>query len=386
MATVYQRNGVFYAKYFDADGKRVSKNTGFSKKREAQRAAAKMEADALEQRRIASDKPKAFAVVIETAAREAASGDLTLARSEELIRRLRGIANPDFRQTNLNDWFEEWIEAQKPHVGDSTIRIYFDAKRRVTAALGSTKSYGPLDELKSDEIRTAILKISKKVKSSTTNMDLRVLRRVLEAACGEGLLTSNAAQSVRTLPTIDSVERAPFSAEEVRKLMDSAFSDEWRGLILIAAHTGLRLGDVILLSRENVEGSDVIIRPSKTARSRKTIRIPMTPPVMRWIGDKSGKFFPTLSQRSTSTHSTNFARLMEKAGVDRKVKLPGGVEASRSFHSLRHSFTSWLAEADVHSDIRRKLTGHSSAGVHDLYTHRDESLTRAIGELPNLQN
>ena len=62
MATVYQRNGVYYAKYFDADGKRVSKNTGLTKKRDAQRAAASMEADALELRAKNSEEPKAFRV------------------------------------------------------------------------------------------------------------------------------------------------------------------------------------------------------------------------------------------------------------------------------------------------------------------------------------
>ena len=51
---------------------------------------------------------------------------------------------------------------------------------------------------------------------------------------------------------------------------------------------------------------------------------------------------------------------------------------------LRHSFTSWLAEADVHADVRQKLTGHSSAGVHARYTHHDEALERAVASLPNL--
>lgn len=384
MATVYQRNGVYYAKYFDADGKRVSKNTGLTKKRDAQRAAASMEADALELRAKNSEEPKAFRVVIETAAREASSGDLTLARSEELIRRLREIANPEYRETNLSEWFEEWIDAQRPHVTDATIRIYSDAKRRVTGALGRVKSVGPISEIRAEDVRRAMLKISKQVKASTTNMDLRALRRALEAACSEGLITTNAAKSVRPLPTTDSTERAPFTAEEVRKLMEKASSDEWRGLILIAAHTGLRMGDVLKLSSDNIDGSDLIIRPEKTARSRKVIRVPMTPPVVAWIGEKKGAFFSTLSQRTTSTHSTNFARLMDKAEIEREVKLPGGIAARRSFHSLRHSFTSWLAEADVHSDIRRKLTGHSSSGVHDLYTHYDESLKRAIEELPDL--
>lgn len=166
-------------------------------------------------------------------------------------------------------------------------------------------------------------------------------------------------------PETDSTERAPFTAEEVGKLMAAATSDEWRGLILIAAHTGLRMGDVLSLGRENIEGGEIIIRPAKSKRTRATIRIPMTPPVEAWIDGREGAFFPELSKKTTSTHSTNFPRLMAKAGVPRDVILPGGIQARRSFHSLRHSFTSWLAEADVHSDIRRKLTGHRSAGVQD---------------------
>ena len=172
----------------------------------------------------------------------------------------------------------------------------------------------------------------------------------------------------------------------MRTLIDKASTDEWKGLILVAAHTGLRMGDVVSLTRDNVEGNDIIIRPSKTARSKTSVRIPMTPPVTAWVASRKKVFFPVLRKKTKATHSTNFTNLMVRAGVARKVKLPGGIEASRSFHSLRHSFTSWLAEADVHSDIRRKLTGHKSAGVHDQYTHHDESLARAIEELPDFQN
>jgi integrase len=75
---------------------------------------------------------------------------------------------------------------------------------------------------------------------------------------------------------------------------------------------------------------------------------------------------------------------MAKAGIPREVKLDGDATARRSFHSLRHSFTSWLADNDVHSDVRQQLTGHASAGVHARYTHHDEALERAIKKLPSL--
>lgn len=384
MATVYQRNGVFYAKFVNEHGKRTSKNTGMSRKRDAQREAARLETEALELRRKASDQPRAFASILETAVREANSGDLSLARSEELLRRLRAYANPDFREVSVDQWFGEWVEAQRPHVAESSMRTYADARRRMTDALGKVKANGQLTELTSADVRAALGKIAKKVKGATANMDLRAFRRALEAACGEGLVTSNVAKPVRPLPTTDSTERAPFTAEEVQKLIDSSPTDEWKGLILIAAHTGLRMSDVLSLKRTNIEGNDIVIRPVKTKRSRATIRVPMTRPVISWIGDRHGSFFPNMSRRTTATHSTTFPRIMKKAGVAQEATLPGGIEARRSFHCLRHSFTSWLAEADVPSDVRRKLTGHKSAGMHDLYTHHDESLRRAISELPDI--
>jgi integrase len=43
-----------------------------------------------------------------------------------------------------------------------------------------------------------------------------------------------------------------------------------------------------------------------------------------------------------------------------------------------------LAEADVHADVRQKLTGHSSSKIHQRYTHHDEALDRAVGMLPDL--
>jgi hypothetical protein len=72
MATVYKRaeTGTWYAKYFDADGKRVSKNTGSSSKREAERIAAGFETDERDERKKANQLPKAFAAILETVTRE----------------------------------------------------------------------------------------------------------------------------------------------------------------------------------------------------------------------------------------------------------------------------------------------------------------------------
>jgi hypothetical protein len=72
--------------------------------------------------------------------------------------------------------------------------------------------------------------------------------------------------------------------------------------------------------------------------------------------------------------SMYFKRLMERAGIDdgvaRKKDGKLGRNVSRlSFHSLRHSFNSAMANADVPLEIRHKLTGHASQDMNKHYTH-----------------
>jgi integrase len=75
---------------------------------------------------------------------------------------------------------------------------------------------------------------------------------------------------------------------------------------------------------------------------------------------------------------------MDKAGIDvplGKAKSDKGRRFRKlSFHALRHSFVSRLADAEVSPDVRKKFVGHSSDRVHDGYTHLDISLQAAAME------
>jgi site-specific recombinase XerD len=78
---------------------------------------------------------------------------------------------------------------------------------------------------------------------------------------------------------------------------------------------------------------------------------------------------------------------MDKAGIEGKITqhANGRALSSLSFHSLRHSFNSAMANAGVSQEIRQKLTGHSNADTNKIYTHHELApLRSAIAALPNL--
>ena len=124
----------------------------------------------------------------------------------------------------------------------------------------------------------------------------------METAIARELATHNPAKQSRALRETDSTERAPFTVEEVRKMIDhEKTSAEWKGAILIAAHTGLRLGDVLGLGRKHVSGSRLVIQPAKTARLRKVIKVPLTPAdFAKW---RSSFSWPIRTARTTEESS-----------------------------------------------------------------------------------
>jgi integrase len=56
-----------------------------------------------------------------------------------------------------------------------------------------------------------------------------------------------------------------------------------------------------------------------------------------------------------------------------------------SFHSLRHSFISRLANAEISPELRMTMVGHTTDDVHQRYTHLNLSLqAAAIGKLSSV--
>jgi integrase len=57
--------------------------------------------------------------------------------------------------------------------------------------------------------------------------------------------------------------------------------------------------------------------------------------------------------------------------------------SKRTFHFLRHSFNSALANAGVAEKVRRKLTGHALPMMNEKYTHLNaDTLKGSMASLP----
>ena len=380
------------------NGERQAVSSGSPKKSEAQELAAAIIARRARERKQHRELQPEMADILNQAAQLANRGALTVDRCRDYLKQIYHIgAGEDYPSYTVRQWLEAWLAEREPHVGQSTIKRYRQNIRDVLKAMGATVSKKELELLTAEDVRKVQTKLAARkvhgrpVARKTVNLKIADLRRALGTALEQGLVDRNVAKAVKSLPEEDSTVRTVFTPQEVQKLMSVA-TDEWRGVILLGAHTGLRLSNIVKLkwSEVDLERGCLHLQPVKQQRGAKkeAVFIPMTPSVLTYFKELSKKgahVFSSLHDRTKATHSTNFRRWMEKAKVPRKVTTDGGIEAMRSFHCLRHSYISWMTNQNVAEDVRMKLAAHKSSKVHAIYSHHDEDQLRdAVDLLPDL--
>jgi len=236
-------------------------------------------------------------------------------------------------------------------------------------------------------------------------------------------LLASPCSALERLPEDDSTQREVFTVAEVGKLVEAAgdaawqcsiFSarqpnaatraprcEDWQGMILVGFYAGARIGDCARLTwgNVNITRKTLSFMPAKTSRKRKVLEVPLHPRLMAFLAPRSNAndletpLFPSLFKTSPGGKAglcSQFIAIMDHAGIDRRTVregTKGGQRAqhARSFHALRHSLTSTLANADVSEEIRRRIVGHESADVHAAYTHHErKTLARAVAKMPSV--
>jgi hypothetical protein len=126
MATVYQHpsSKFYFARYTDpATGKRVSKSTKTTAKKQAKVIAGKFEAQARDES-LRADVPRILQRSVELASLEAQAGTLTLERAETLIRLMAAAANPTAKEGTFRRFSGAWLDELEPGITKQSFTDY----------------------------------------------------------------------------------------------------------------------------------------------------------------------------------------------------------------------------------------------------------------------
>jgi integrase len=311
------------------------------------------------------------------------------------LRRLLGeIEGQPMVYTSVKQTLEDWISSLKGSIAPATTTKYTGIKNAFLEWLGpraeaNLSSLGPKDFL---EYRNQLLNGGRTPKTA----DL-IVRKILGApfrqAVKLGTLSKNPLANVPALKK-GRFEKGVFAPEEISRLVSVAERD-WKGAILAAYFTGARLQDVCNLRWDSIDLAKKIIS-FRTGKTDQAITLSIHPELEDHLiicanSDDSRAFvFPTLAGKPSPGLSIAFKQIMEKAGIEagiarEKLGAKGRTISSRSWHSLRHSFNSALANQGVSQELRQKFTGHSTAEMNAVYTHHElETIRKAITSIPRL--
>jgi len=216
----------------------------------------------------------------------------------------------------------------------------------------------------------------KKVRSAnvspvTTNIELRCLRAAMNRAVDWKLLAMNPFFRQKLCPVPESVPTF-FSIDDFEKLIQ-AIRDVWfRLLVIVAVLTGMRRSEITNIRWCDVDFAQNTIRIQSNgdfrtkAGKRRVIAVGAT--VMKILSDL----------RPATVDNSQYVFTLKGKQITPALltkKLKKAVKASKvenqrlHFHSLRHTFASWLAQKGTSIYEIQKLLGHTDIKTTQIYAH-----------------
>jgi integrase len=340
-----------------------------------------------------TDRRKAAEVArtLERAARAARQNELTESQVRKWMDELlESTGQSPVRNVTVRSFATDWLGGKRLAVSRAAALRYERAVKLFLGGLGARADKPLAGVTPTDVAAYRDARLAENVAGGTLLHYVKAIRSLFTSARRRGLVLTNPAEGIE-LPRKRAHERVTFSVAELRALLALA-SPEWTTLLLLGWYTGGRLMDLACLDWDAIDLATGTVTFTQGKTSARVV-VPIHPELGEHLSsiatDRGGTLCPALAVTPATGRaglSQQFIGLMRAAGIDpQEVKTSKHALPLKSYHSLRHSFASALANSGVAADLRMKLTGHKSAQTHQVYTHHElETLRNAIESLPRL--
>ena len=238
------------------------------------------------------------------------------------------------------DGMIKWLEDYVPHL--SQPQIYQSHCRSIRPYIENVPMagiYKVAADMKMDML-------NKGLKPATINRRLSVLKRIATLAYSEWMWLKESPYK-RIISLSENNERhIALTREEVQRIADACECEVTKNLVLFAAYTGLRTGEIFRLTAFSLK-ENVLSVLGKGHRVRHL-------PLHKSEVDFVKKYIPL--QLSEGYLKRNFRGAADSVGL-------GHVK----FHDLRHTFGTWLAKENKPLNKIMSLMGHTTVTMAQRY-------------------
>ena len=227
---------------------------------------------------------------------------------------------------------------------------------------------------------------------------------MMKEAVSKGLIERNPVE-MTFARTVDRKKQELLTDEECARLFDiDRIKELWNDRIvyyvysLVAGLTGLRAGELLALTINEVQRNKIIVKRSynesygmSTTKTSEERVVPITDEIYRYLyvawqshpNDENDFIFSFDGKKPINEGRARaaFYKEMEKIGISEKERKRSGI----TFHSRRHKFTTDCVKSNMHPEKIMALTGHKSAGMLLCYTdlNAERDIASQINEIQN---
>lgn len=281
------------------------------------------------------------------------------------------------RDVAMGEVLERYLKEVSPHLASTTHERNGQMVKNLKGFLGNH----PLLETTSSIISQYKAKrMGEGYRKETILRELGLLRRIFNIAIDEWELCKEnpVSKVLKTLGKVDSKRVRYLTPQESTNLY--AELPEWlKPIVTIARHTGLRRGNIVSLTWQQVNFQRKAIIIDKT-KNGDPIGMPLTEKALNTLSElHSVRYlqspFVFCDERgrpySLDNVTISFKRATKRAGIE-----------NLRFHDLRHDFASSLVQSGIDIYTVKELLGHKDLRMTVRYCHLSpENLRSAISVL-----
>jgi integrase len=207
---------------------------------------------------------------------------------------------------------------------------------------------------------------------ATIKYAMAVVSQVWTLAQRDGIVESASPTKKIVLPKRDNKRQRYLTKQEASILLEKllSISKYCHDMSILALDCGLRFGEIAGLTWQdcNFESERILIKDPKAKVNRFAFMTPRVKALLQslhLLGNTNGLIFRTKV-------NTKFDRIPKKFRTIADGLFNEGVEDDRQrvcFHTLRHTFASWLVEGGTSLYMVKELMGHADFEMTQRYSH-----------------